>query len=196
MKTKICKNCKKELAKNARVCPECGYKYRHFWRKLFITLVILAVIIIIPIASLGIFVETVTAPDVTIEALEAPLGVNEPFENEDFTIVMTEYEEFTDYSEFFAPTEGKKIVRAYFKFKNLRDYDVTFGYWDFECYADNNVCEAYIWDDNSMECSATVSSGRECVGWIYFEVPVESTSVEFEFAPNAFSSSKIVFKGE
>ena len=101
MKTKICKNCKKELAKNARVCPECGYKYHHFWRKLFITLVILAVIIIIPIASLGIFVETVTAPDVTIEALEAPLGVNEPFENEDFTIVMTEYEEFTDYSEFF-----------------------------------------------------------------------------------------------
>ena len=27
MKTKICKSCGKEIAKNATVCPNCGYKY-------------------------------------------------------------------------------------------------------------------------------------------------------------------------
>ena len=66
---------------------------------------------------------------------------------------------------------------------------------DWECYADNSkVDQSWIGDDSGLD--ATLSSGRETQGTIYFEVPQDAQSVELEYDVNFWQSDKIIFVGK
>ncbi len=66
---------------------------------------------------------------------------------------------------------------------------------DWECFADNaKADQTYIGDDNGLD--ATLSSGRETQGSIYFEIPQGSSQIELEYKISYFSDNKIIFKAK
>lgn len=52
-KMKLCKTCKKEIAKSAKICPYCGAKNKRSKLKIFGIIVIIFIIFIAAISSLG-----------------------------------------------------------------------------------------------------------------------------------------------
>lgn len=68
--------------------------------------------------------------------------------------------------------------------------------WDFECYADNYVCDTeYIYtleENNGYSTSCSVSSGRNgCIVFVFI-VPEDAESYEIEFTPDMWSNDTAV----
>lgn len=102
---------------------------------------------------------------------------------------------FTSDNQFMQPAEGKKYIRLFFFVDNQSGSDKSVTNYDFTCYADGYDCSATYFDD---DISLSLSNGRTGEGAIYFEVPVDATEVEVEYAPNMFSDTKykFIFEGD
>jgi len=130
------------------------------------------------------------------EPLRTNFALNEAFTSTTEKIIFTQYEDnWTEYSKYSAPKEGFKIIRVYVEFKNISSTAEHYIYsGSFECYADDQVCDSYIFADDSLQ-AGTISAGRGTKGWIYYEVPVNATSIEIEYESwMDYSSANIVFK--
>lgn len=99
--------------------------------------------------------------------------------------------EYKDYDEFTKPKNGNKIVYFEFEFENISDSDKLASSLDFNCFADNNSCDDYIWTKDNL--SANISSGRKAKGKVYFEVPQNAKEIELEYDASWLSSTKIIF---
>lgn len=98
---------------------------------------------------------------------------------------------YRDYDEFSTPKSGNKIVRAEFNFENISSTDQFVS--GFECYADNNKCEAYFWADDASVAFDSISPGRTINYILYYEVPENAAEIELELEDNIRSGEKIKF---
>lgn len=97
-----------------------------------------------------------------------------------------------NYDQYSGPASGNKIVRAEFSFKNVGSTDRSLG--SFECYADGQKCETYIFaDDYASTALESISSGRTLKCVEYFEVPASAEEIELEYDADFWSSDKIIF---
>lgn len=100
-------------------------------------------------------------------------------------------EYFSD-NPFIQPVDGNKFIYATFTFENIGDSDISAAYWDFNCYADGYACKGiYMADDAGL--AERLSSRRKISMSVYFEVPVNSMEIEFEYSPSFWTSEKVVF---
>ena len=122
-------------------------------------------------------------------------ALNETYTDSIQSITVTAVEEYNGYSQYTKPTEGNIVIRAYVKFKNLSSSSDNYVYsGDFDCYANNKVCSKFIWhEDKNDLVSGNLTPGRETEGWIYFEVPANSTSIELEYEVSIWGPSVIKF---
>lgn len=109
----------------------------------------------------------------------------------DFQIVFESVEDFTGYNEYFAPASGNKIIKLNLKCQNNGSSDEFISYYSFDCYADNETAEIYLYGDDSL--SATISPGRGASGALYFEVPADAESIEVEYETNVWTNEKAIF---
>ena len=100
--------------------------------------------------------------------------------------------DFTDYYSYADVTDGYKVIKADFEFENLGDYSTYVYDSDFECYADQFECDNFIYVEDSY-FSESVNSGRKAAGSVYFEVPEDANTIEIEFQPSGWYSSKVIF---
>ena len=93
-----------------------------------------------------------------------------------------------------APKEGNKVIQLYFEIKNNGDRDEIVSMFEFNCYADDQACDTFLFSnkDDSLS-SATISKGRTTKGSIYFEVPKNAASIEVEYETNFWTDKKAVF---
>lgn len=63
---------------------------------------------------------------------------------------------------------------------------------NFQCYADNKLCDSYYILADGVESSATVSSGRSAEIYFAYRVPSSANSIELEFSPDWLSSEKAI----
>lgn len=119
------------------------------------------------------------------------VNVGEVLETNKVKITYVSTGEYTEYSQYLPPKEGNKIVYIELKAENICDSDVFVSFYDFNCYADNNAMEAYYGADE--ELSATLSAGRTTSGKVYFEVPKDAESIEFEYEMDFWDSKKAIF---
>ncbi|MCD7723867.1 MAG: DUF4352 domain-containing protein [Clostridiales bacterium] len=99
---------------------------------------------------------------------------------------------YTDYSTYWGPDDGYKVVRAAFTFENIYSSDVTLP--SFDCYADDVVCEIYYGaDDYNNPALETISAGKKFNAVVYFEVPEDAQSIVLECQTDYWSSDKIEF---
>lgn len=212
--TKLCKYCKTEIPKKAKVCPNCRKKQGG---KLKWIIVAIVVIIIIAAMTGGGSDEpkakktgevsssaeteeksTTDASDknTASEEVSNVFHVGDVVETDDLKITFLSAEPYQEDNEFMQPKDGYEYWKFEFNFENISDSDQTVSsIADWECYADNTkVDQSWIGDDNGLD--GTLSSGRTTQGSIYFEVPVDAQSIELEYDINFWQSDKIIFVGK
>ena len=185
MKTKKCKYCGEEVAKNCKRCPKCGGKLG------MPTIVKVLIIFVIIIVFVGACVNSCSkAVDDSIKETEnsykdkngkTTFKLNETFENKYTKITMTKViENWDKYDEYTKPADGMVIYAVQFEVENVGDSDEEyFSTLDFNMYADDVDCEEYIWaGDEYKSLDVTLAKGKKANGWILYKVPKGTKSLE------------------
>lgn len=140
-------------------------------------------------------VGSVNAPEAEAEsttaALQSEYHVGDVLEINGMRVVYVSSGEFQESNEFLAPDEGYMYVFMEFYFENISDSDKSISVYNFDGYADNVAVDMYYGGDDSI--SGTLSAGRHTMGKIYFEVPVDATTVEAEYSEIWLSGNNVVF---
>lgn len=189
METKTCKYCKEVIDKKAKRCPKCGGKFGlPTWAKI---LIIFAIVILCMVGCVHGCTNSVNeAVDNTINSYKDIHGktsfkVNETFENKYEKITMTEVNtNFTDYSEYFGPSDGNKIIMLKFEVENISEdkSDLYVSSLNFNAYANDVAVNSYIWADSTYnDLSATVGAGKKAIGYIFYEVPSSASKITVEY---------------
>ena len=189
MKVKKCKYCQEEIAKTAKICPKCGGKYgMPIWAKILIVIVIIFGCIIGCMNSctnnVNNAVNDVKNSYTDING-KTSFKLNEAFENQYEKITMTEVNtNFTDYSEYFKPTNGYKYIMLKFEIENINEEndELYVSSLNFNATADGIAAKsAYIDNDNYKDLSATVGKGKKTIGYLFYEVPVNAEKITVDY---------------
>ena len=199
MKTKKCKYCKEEIAKNAKSCPKCGGKYGiPGWVKVLIILTIIFLCII------GCVNGCTNAVDEAVKETEdsykdkngkTEFKLNETFENKYTKVTMLEViDDWKKYDEFTEPPKGYKIVAVKFEVENIGDSDEEYvSAAEFNMSADKIECEEYYWSGNDYKTiTDTVGKGNKTIGWVFWEVPKDAKSIEIDYNPSFWSDGTAI----
>ncbi len=206
-KTKICKYCKTEIPKDAKICPNCRKKQKGGFLKWIIIAIVLLVIISIisgggdddtkKVGEVGSETtsETSSEDSSSQEATQDIYHVGDILEDGNLQIVYMSSGTHVEDNEYLQPAEGKKYIFAQFAFINTSDSsDASVSFYSFEAYADGYNAEAYYGGEDNL--SATLSAGRQTSGYLYFEVPEDAQDIEIEYTPNYLTNDKITFAFE
>lgn len=100
------------------------------------------------------------------------------------------------YDQYLGPSDGNRVVRAYFVFENIGDTDQYCGGWDFDCYADGVACDRFLWSSDDSLSQSSISPGRKLQGYVCFEVPESAEAVELEYETSFWTQDKVIFAVE
>ena len=211
--TKLCKYCKTEIPKAAKVCPQCGRRQK---KPVGLIILLIFVVLIAFVISRGCGGSSDDGPKKTgtVGSSEAPgtqagseasgktesqapgtevpaqttFAVGDIVEDGNLRIVYAAAGPYTEDNQFLQPAEGKRYIFLKFSFENIGTSDTSISGFSFEGYADGYTCDAYYGGEDDL--SATLSPGRATIGYLYFEVPADAKQIEVEYTPNVFNSSK------
>lgn len=191
--TKKCKKCMEEINKKAKRCPKCG---ANLGIPGFVkVLIVLAVIFGLCVSCMSSCTDAVND---SIEETEKEFKdeysdkngkktfkIGETFENKHLKVTITDVNtDWKDYSEYFEPSEGKKIIQIAITAENVGKDSEDISSLYFNCYADDVLVDEYIWSEDSYDFGGTISKGKKTTGYIYYEVPVNSKKYVLEYEPN------------
>lgn len=191
--TKVCKYCKSEIPKKAKVCPNCRKKQGGIGKW-----IVIAVIVIIVIAAIsgGGDDKDKNPQKVSQTPSDDKQTSSENKKTDDTKITFVSAGKYKSDNEYITPKKGYEYWQFKFKFENTSDTDQNVStMMDWECYADNSKADQqWIGDDSGLD--ATLSAGRQTEGTVYFEVPKDSKHIELEYDINYWQDNKIVFVGK
>ena len=194
-----CEACGNEISGKAKQCPQCGHKvkkpiYKKWW---FWTIIALVVVIIAASVGGGTGAKKVgntDGSDVSDGGDSNVFHAGDIIETKYFSITYQECDtDWKDYDEYMGPSEGKKVVRAYFVIENIGNSDHGCGTWEFDCYADGVACDAYLFGDQELPSYESISPGRKLQGYVSFQVPTDAKSVELEYEASIGQAEKAIF---
>lgn len=209
--TKICKYCKTEIPEDAKICPNCRKKQTSKLGKIAKILLLFCVAVFLLTFCSNVQKahnennkdknpKKVSEGNSIEQETEGISGnifqIGDVVETQNLRISFLEAEQYISDNQFLQPKEGYEYWKFTFKFENISDSDQTVSsLMDWECFADNTKADqTYIGDDNGLD--ATLSSGRETQGSIYFEVPQGTAQIELEYKISYLSDNKIIFKAK
>ena len=117
------------------------------------------------------------------------------YTDEEWVITLTDVNlNYTNYSTYSAPSDGKKVVRATFDIQYLGSGSEYLTSTDFDFYADNYSCSSFYGAKDDDKFSSTLSTGKKAIGSVYFEVPVNATEITVEFETDWIHDEYVTFK--
>ena len=215
--TKLCKYCKTEIPKGAKVCPNCK-KRQSPSGCLIAVLVSVALVVVLGIAGSSGGSKSApptptqsTAPDTAALAAtdaapaetaaptpeKASYAVGEPAESSGVTVTLVSADVSTG-SGYNVPTDGNVFVLMEFEIENSSSADITVSSLvSFEAYCDdysvNTSYTAQIFDSSKSGLDGSVAAGKKMNGVIGYEVPADFKTLEVTFTPSFWASKGVVF---
>jgi len=218
--TKICKYCKTEIPKDAKICPNCRKKQKG---PVGIIIAVVVVLLIIGVAAGGgndkdsnesgkiDNSNATSASDNSISTSDATnssdstnksdskdnvVKVGGSFEDKGlkFTVndAVLDYQVEDQYG-IYDLDDGKVYLMVDFTFENTGDNDKYVSIYDFKCYADNTTCEQqYITAETGDFINTNLSAGRNVSFKTLYSVPADASTVELEYEANVWTNEKIV----
>lgn len=126
------------------------------------------------------------------------IDANYSFYSGDLKITINDtdlnYEDYDDSYNWYAPNDGMKYIMVSFTFENTGDYDEYVSIYDFDCYADDMLCEQAFLPDDSDFINTNLSSGRKISFQTYYQVPIDSNSIELEYEINSWTNKKEIIE--
>ena len=215
--TKICKYCKTEIPKDAKICPNCRKKQKG---KLGIIIaVVVVLLLIIGIAGGGsddkkeskidnsnasattessktTANEDSNSVDNETSANNGVVQVGGSFEDKGLKFTVNEATldyQIEDKYGFYKLDDGLVYLLVDFTFENTGDSDKYVSIYDFKCYADNTACEQqYVTDTTGDFINTNLSAGRNCSFKTLYAVPADASSIELEYEANIWTDEKVV----
>ena len=197
--TKVCKHCKEPIAKGAKRCPKCGGK-----QGMSAGLKALIIIIIIFICLVGCVGSCTNSVNNAVEEVgnsykdingKTEFKLNETFQNKYEKITMTEVSDYTDYNEYLGPKEGNKVIVVKFEVENINEEkdELYVSSLSFNAYADGVAADQYLYGSDSYnDLSATLAKGKKAVGYILYEVPVNSQKITIEYSADFWTDGNAI----
>ena len=210
METKLCKHCQTEIPKKAKVCPNCKKKQGGIGKW-----IVIALVAVLLIGAMGSSDDSSndtssnntgtvennsdaninnTNEDVNSE-IDNTIAAGESFEANGLKVTVNEINtNYTDYDDpynMYAPESGYKYVRVSFTYENTGESDKYVSIYDYDCYADGTLCEQSYYFDNDF-INGNISSGRNVSFATCYIVPVDATEIELEYTSNIWTSEKVI----
>lgn len=207
-KMTACKACGAEIAKNAKVCPQCGAKNKR--GGLVWGILIGALVLIIIAAAVGGSDEPKPAPrptDPTSQSTtvtppantagKTTFGVGERAELKNVLVTLTGVEESAG-SQFNKPGDGNVFVLCAFEIENNSENEIAVSsLMSFSAYCDsyatNFSLSALLEKGNKNQLDGQVAAGKKMSGVIGYEVPADWKELEISFTPDFWSGKEITF---
>ena len=182
-----CQTCGTEIAKSAKICPNCGAKQKKKTKALAGILVIVIVIAFVAAVAGG-------GSDTDIKKEYA---AGETAELKDVKVTLVSVTESAG-SEFNTPTEGSVYVLCEFEIENNSNKEVNVSSMlCFDAYCDGYTCNmslsAMIEKGDKNQLDGTVAAGKKFNGVIGYEVLTDWKELEIKFTPNFWSGNDITF---
>lgn len=207
--TKLCKHCKSEIPKAAKVCQNCRKKQGGFGKW-----IVIGIVVIILLAA--VFgggddkpkkVENKTAStqqgendnnkEADTQEEKDIFTVGETAELNDVQVTLLKYSESKG-SEFNKPTDGNVYLMAEFEIVNNSDSEMNVSsVMSFEAYADDyslNYSFGALMDNEDRQLDGTIAAGKKMKGYIGYEVPKDWSTVEIHFTDDVWSNNKFKFE--
>lgn len=207
--TKLCKHCKSEIPKAAKVRPNCRKKQGGFGKW-----IVIGIVVIILLAA--VFgggddkpkkVENKTAStqqgendnnkEADTQEEKDIFTVGETAELNDVQVTLLKYSESKG-SEFNKPTDGNVYLMAEFEIVNNSDSEMNVSsVMSFEAYADDyslNYSFGALMDNEDRQLDGTIAAGKKMKGYIGYEVPKDWSTVEIHFTDDVWSNNKFKFE--
>ena len=198
----ICKTCGKEVAKSAKICPNCGANLKN----VSIANVVFALLFVFLIFSI-IMYESEKPKRVDSNNIntakqidDSPkFAVGESAELNDIIVTLKSVKESRG-SIYNEPSEGKVIANCEFEIQNNSTEELSISsLLKFKLYCDNYTCK-YNFAANGANVlegkqtlDGTIVPGKKMLGVISYEIPKDWKELEIHFSPNVWRSDEFIF---
>lgn len=188
LETKTCRYCKEEIAKDARICPNCRKKQG---KKKWLLITVVVIIIIITAVSVN---NRETSGKINSDRESSDSSINAEYTVGDYVEKNNIKVSFVSIknkngTQFFKPKAGNTFVYAEFEIENKSDADLVISsVMCFESYFDgysiNTSVTALSADDTVSSIDGTVGPGKKINGVIAFEVSSDWKEYEVKVTPS------------
>lgn len=206
----LCKTCKKEMAKSAKVCPNCGAKNKKplFTRWWFIVIVVIVLFSIIGAANgnnnkaalstttvAGAGITTAAVVDstsaTTVAATEQSFKIGDAVEYKGIRLTVLKVEN-SEGSKYNKPDTGNVFLHIYLKIENIGDEKLSVSPLDYKLQTSNGQLLSYdlmatIDVEKNQLASLELMKGGSVEGIVGFTAPVGDTGLILHYYDNFFN---------